>query len=93
MAISWLRYTNLRNKTQCVGFFTRTYKTKHNTDYLLFLQDRKKVSVGILFQRVCESSEHKSSLNKQEPCHGPINNRSRKSENGGKKVLLISMKL
>ena len=42
MAISWLFYTNLQNKTHCVGFFTRTYKTKYTTDGSLFLRDRKK---------------------------------------------------
>ena len=29
MAISWLLYTNLQNETQCIGFFTPTYKTKN----------------------------------------------------------------
>ena len=31
-SVSWFLYTNLQNKTQCVGFFTQTYKTKHNAD-------------------------------------------------------------
>ena len=32
MAISWLLYTNLPNKTRCIDFFTQTYKTKHKKD-------------------------------------------------------------
>ena len=40
-------------KTQCVGFFTRTYKIKHNTDGPFLLRDRKKVSISILFQEDC----------------------------------------
>ena len=55
MAISWLLYTNLQSKTQCVAFFTRTYKTKFNTDESFLLQDRKKVSISTLFQKVCLS--------------------------------------
>ena len=53
MAISLLLYTNLQSKTQCTGFFTRTYKTKPTTDGLLVLEDRKKFSTSILFQKVC----------------------------------------
>ena len=55
MAISWLLYTNLQRKTQYVAFFTRTYKTKFNTDESFLLQDRKKVSISTLFQKVCLS--------------------------------------
>ena len=40
--ISWLLFTNLQNETQCVGFFTRTYKIKHNTDGPFLLRDFKK---------------------------------------------------
>ena len=54
MAISWLLYTNLRNKTKCVGLFAQTYKTKNTTDRS-FLRDRKDVSISILFQKVCLS--------------------------------------
>ena len=46
-------YTKLQNKTQCVGFSKRPYKTNHNTDGPFLLQDRKKVSVSMLFQKVC----------------------------------------
>ena len=53
MAISLLLYTNLQSKTQCTGFFTRTYKAKPTTDGLLVLEDRKKFSTSILFQKVC----------------------------------------
>ena len=44
---------NLQNKTQCVGFFTRTYETKHTTDEPFLLRDCKKASISILFQKVC----------------------------------------
>ena len=44
---------NLQSKTQCVGFFTRTYKTKYTKDWSLLFGDRKKVSVSILYQKVC----------------------------------------
>ena len=53
MAVSWLLYTNLQNKTQCVGFFAQTYKTKHTKEGSLLFQDRNKVNIGILFQKVC----------------------------------------
>ena len=50
---------NLQNKTQCVGFFTETYKAKHNTDGPFLLRDRKKVKnfphkrgVGIRLSRL-----------------------------------------
>ena len=43
MVITWLLYTNLWNKTQCAGFFTR----------FCFLRDRKKVNINILFQKAC----------------------------------------
>ena len=35
MAISWLLYTNLQKTKHCVGFFARTFKTKHTTDTTL----------------------------------------------------------
>ena len=53
MAISWFLYINLENKTQRVGFFAKTYKTKHTIDGSLLLQDRQKVSMSVLFQNVC----------------------------------------
>ena len=54
MAKSWLLYhTNLQNKTQCAGFFTRTYKRKHNIDGTFLLRDYQKVSISILFQKAC----------------------------------------
>ena len=43
---------------QCVGLFTRNYKTKHNTDGPLLLRDRKKLSIRILFQEVCLGWKH-----------------------------------
>ena len=49
--ISWLLYTNLQNKTQFVGFFTRNYKTKKPIDGTLLLRDYKKVSISILFKK------------------------------------------
>ena len=42
--LSWLPYTNLQNKTQCVDFFT---------DGPFLLRDRKKVGISIFFQNVC----------------------------------------
>ena len=44
---------NSQSKTQCAGFFTGTYKTKHNTDGSLLFRDRKIVSISILFRKVC----------------------------------------
>ena len=52
---SRLLYTNLQSKTQCAGFFNRTYKTKPTTDGSFLLGDCKKVSTRILFQKVCLS--------------------------------------
>ena len=37
----------------CVGFFARMYETKHNTNGPFLLRDRKKVSIGTLFKKVC----------------------------------------
>ena len=65
-SISWFLYTNLQKKLQCIGFFTRTYKTKHNTDGPFFLRDRKKVSISILFQNVCLGWKRSSIINRQE---------------------------
>ena len=31
VAITFKKHNNLPNKTQCVGFFTRNYKAKHDT--------------------------------------------------------------
>ena len=41
--MSWLFYTSLQNKTQCVGVFAQTYKTKHTTVRSLLLRDRQKI--------------------------------------------------
>ena len=48
-----LAFLMLTYKTkQSVGFFTRTYKAKHNTDGSFVLQGRKTVSMNILLQKV-----------------------------------------
>ena len=48
MAVSWLFY-NLQKKTQCVGFFTKTFKTKHNTDEAIsFARSQKKLAINRL---------------------------------------------
>ena len=44
---------NLQSKTQCVGFFARTCKTKHTMDGSLLFRDRKNASISILLQKVC----------------------------------------
>ena len=55
---------NKVNHWQYVGFFTLTYKTKHNMlaslqelarqyGRAVLLEDRKKVSISIFFQKVC----------------------------------------
>ena len=49
LAISWLLYTNLQNKTHCVGFFARTYKTEHTTDRSLLWRHHKKVNISLFF--------------------------------------------
>ena len=49
MAISWLFYNNLQKKTQCVGFLTKTFKTKHNTDEAIsFARSQKKLAINRL---------------------------------------------
>ena len=65
MDISWLSYTDLQNKTLCIGFFTRTYKTKHNTEGPLFLGDREKVSISVLFQKLCLGWKLSSIINRR----------------------------
>ena len=49
-----------------IGFFTRTYKTKHTTGGSLLLQDRKKVSINILFQKVFLGWKLSSIINRRE---------------------------
>ena len=65
MAISWLRYTNLQNKTQCVDFFGQTYETKRTTDGSLLLRDLKKASRSVLFQKVCLGWKISPTINRQ----------------------------
>ena len=42
-----------KTKQNSIRFFTRTYKTKHNTDGPFIYRDLKKVSVSILSEKVC----------------------------------------
>ena len=47
MAIRSFLYTNLQSKTQCVGFFTLTYRRA-----VIFT--RSQVSISVLFPKVCQ---------------------------------------
>ena len=53
MAISWLLYTNLQNKTMFWLLYMNLHFTKLTTDESFALQDRKKVSISMLFQNFC----------------------------------------
>ena len=59
------KLANLQNKTQYVGFFTRTYKTKHTTDGSLLLRDRIKVNISIFFKNICLDLNLSSVINRR----------------------------
>ena len=68
MAISWIFYTNLQNKTQCVGFFTRTYKTRLYRWVISFVRSQSILQVSIVYcseslsETTCQKRQHKGKM-------------------------------
>ena len=71
MTISWFLYSKLKNKTQCVGFFTITYKLKHNTDEAIpFARLQKSQHKNIISKKISELEKLSTIINRWEGVGG-----------------------